>query len=176
MQDLYQTHREDRQTPQERVRGAGVRPRPESGAEEAQSEEDEQVEESVKAAAPHEAKEQKDVGEMEHRPFRALFPLFTQRVGGLLRRHREIHAFEVGRLHTAYSDSTRSALTTAASLRATRAARKTLTPRPITHRWNAETTNQIATLYPMKKRVFTEPSERGFESRCGHSSCYVIKG
>lgn len=39
-----------------------------------------------------------------------------------------------------------------ASLRATRAGRKTLTPRPITHRWNAETTNQIATLYPMKKR------------------------
>lgn len=100
MQDLYQTHREDRQTPQKRVRGAGVRPRPESGAEEAQSEKGEQVEESVKATAPHEAKEQKDVGEMEHRSFRTLFPPFAHRVGRHLRRHRKIHAFEVGRLHT----------------------------------------------------------------------------
>lgn len=77
MQDLSQTHPEEREIPQERVRGAGVRPCPDRGAEEAQSQEGEQVEESVKAAAPHEAEEEEDVGEVEHGALRAVLPLFT---------------------------------------------------------------------------------------------------
>lgn len=77
MQDLSQTHPEERETPQERVRGAGVRPSPQSGAEEAQSKKGEQVEESIKAAAAHEAEEEEDIAEVEHGALRGVSPFLT---------------------------------------------------------------------------------------------------
>lgn len=77
MQHLSQTHGEERETPQERVGGAGVRPCPEGWAEEAQSEEGEQVEESIKAAAAHEAEKEEDIGEVEHGALRAASPFLT---------------------------------------------------------------------------------------------------
>lgn len=77
VQHLSQTQRKERQTPQERVRGAGVRPSPESGAEEAQSQEAEQVEQSVKAAAAHEAEEEEDIGKVEHGALRGVSPFLT---------------------------------------------------------------------------------------------------
>lgn len=77
MQDLSQTHPEEHETPYKKVSCARVRPCPECGAEEAQSQEREQVEESVKAAAAHEAEEQEDFSEVEHGALRAVSPFFT---------------------------------------------------------------------------------------------------
>lgn len=105
VQHLPQTRGEQRESPQERVRGAGVRPRPECRAEEAQSEEGEQVEESIKAAAAHEAEEEEDVGEVEHGAFRAGSPFLTQPVRCRRRLRREVHSFEVRRFHFLKSES-----------------------------------------------------------------------
>lgn len=99
VQDLTQTRAEEREGPQEGVDGAGVRPGPERGAEEAQSQEGEQVEEAVKPAAPHEAEEEEDMGEVEHGALRAVSPGFTPRVSCRGRLHGEVHGFEVRRLH-----------------------------------------------------------------------------
>lgn len=97
--DLRQTRREERQTPQEKLRGARIRPSPDCGAEKAECQEGEQVEESIKPAAPHEAEEEEDVGEVEHGALRAVPPRLTQRVGGRRVRHREVQSLEVRRLH-----------------------------------------------------------------------------
>lgn len=77
MQGLSQTHPQEGQIPQERVRRTGVRPCPDSGTEEAQSEEGEQVEEPVKAAATHESEEEEDVGEVKDGALRAISPFLT---------------------------------------------------------------------------------------------------
>lgn len=97
--DLSQTHPEERQTPQEKLRGARIRPSPDCEAEEAECQEGEQVEESIKPAAPHEAEEEEDVGEVEHCALRAIPPRLTQRVRGRRVRHREVQSLEVRRLH-----------------------------------------------------------------------------
>lgn len=99
MQDLSQTHPEECETPQERVRCAGVRPCPNSGAEEAQSQKGEQVEESIKAAAAHEAKEKENIGEVEHGALRGASPFLTYRVRCRYWFRREVQGFEIRRLH-----------------------------------------------------------------------------
>lgn len=96
---LRQARAEEREAPQERVRGARVRPGPQRGAEEAQREQREQVEESVEAAAAHEAQHEEDVRQVEHGALRAAAPLRAQRVRRRRLRHREVHGFDVRRLH-----------------------------------------------------------------------------
>lgn len=80
IENLTQTYPEQCQAPQERIRGAGLRPCPKSGAEEAQTQEGEKIEESVKSAAPHEAKEQENIRQVKHGTLRVVFPPLTQRV------------------------------------------------------------------------------------------------
>lgn len=80
MQGLSQAHRVQRQTPQEGVRGAGVPPCPQRVAEEAERQEGEQVEESVKTTAAHKAEEEEDVCEVEQGALRAVSPVLAQRV------------------------------------------------------------------------------------------------
>ena len=104
MQGLSRTHPEEREAPQKRVRRAQVRPCPECGAEEAQREEGEQVEQTVKPAATHEAEEEEDMSEVEDGALRAVPPLLTQWVHRHLRLHREVHGFEVRRLHVDRSE------------------------------------------------------------------------
>lgn len=99
VQDLSQTHGEEREAPQERVRGARVRPRPQSGAEKAQGQEGEQVEEAVKATAAHKPQEEEDVGEVEDGALGAVSPLLTQRVSGRRRHRREVQGVNVWKLH-----------------------------------------------------------------------------
>ena len=97
MQGLSQTHPEEREAPQEGGRRAQERPCPERGAEEAQREEGEQVEQPVEPAAAHEAEEEEDVSEVEDGALRAVPPLLAH-----LRLRRRVHGFEV---RTLYVDS-----------------------------------------------------------------------
>lgn len=99
VQHLPQSDAEQSETPQERVGGAGVRPSPQRGAEEAQCEEGEQVEESVEAAATHEAEEEEDVGQVEDGALRSFPPLLTQWVHRRHLLHRVVHGFEVRGFH-----------------------------------------------------------------------------
>lgn len=97
---LRGTRAEERQVPQERVAGAGIRPGRHRKAEETRRQEGEQVEESVKAAAPHQAQEDEDIGEVEDGALRGCLPLFThwlRRLGSSA--EREVHRFEIWRLH-----------------------------------------------------------------------------
>lgn len=101
--DLGRTHAEERQVPQEGVGGARVRPGPHREAEESRRQEGEQVEESVKAAAPHQAQEDEDIGEVEDCALCGRPPLFAQwlRRPGVV--HREVHRLEVWGLHSRQS-------------------------------------------------------------------------
>lgn len=97
--DLRRTHAEKRQVPQEGVSGARVRPGPHREAEESRRQEGEQVEESVNAAAPHQAQEDEDIGEVEDCTLRGGPPLLTHwlRCPGVV--HREVHRLKVWGLH-----------------------------------------------------------------------------
>ncbi|PWA26305.1 hypothetical protein CCH79_00018803, partial [Gambusia affinis] len=119
IESLSQTRPEQGEVPEEAVRGAGVRPCPHSAAEEAHSQEGEEVKVSVETASSHEAEEEQDVGEVEQRSLRSLFPFTTERERWRGRLHCQVHGFKVRRLHSGGSEERSSANTELAPTRRT---------------------------------------------------------
>lgn len=114
IESLSQTCPEQGEVPEEGVRGAGVRPCPHSAAEEAHSQEGEEVKMSVETASSHEAEEEQDVGEVEQRSLRSLLPFATERERWRRRLHCQVHGFKVRRLHRGGREERSSANTESA--------------------------------------------------------------